>query len=79
MSQFFFIQRKFIFSQDVSSFALLLNLQTSKSETLLSTLLQFRSYTFDCFFRMMGIIKTKFDQILVAIMPSISNSFLYLS
>ena len=67
-----------MFFQDVSSFTFLLNPKTSKPETLLLTLLQIRSYTFDCFFRIVDIIKNKFGQTLVPIMPSISNLFIHL-
>ena len=75
---FFLFQKKKCFFQDVSSFTFLLNPKTSKPETLLLTLLQIRSYTFDCFFRIVDIIKNKFGQTLVPIMPSISNLFIHL-
>ena len=75
----FFIPRKNSFcSQNVSIFVFLLNPQTLKSETSLSTLLETTSYTFNCFFRIVGSFKKKFGQILVPSMPSISTLFLYL-
>ena len=64
--------------QNVSIFEFLLNPQTSKFETLWTTLLHTRSSAFEYFFRTAGSIRKKFSQLLVLIRPSISNSFLYL-
>ena len=65
-------------SQDIQIFVLLINPQTSKSETSSNTLLHITSYTFDLFFKMLGSIKMKYDPILLQLMIKISNSILVL-
>ena len=67
------------YSQNIKIFVDLENPETQKSVTPTLTLLHVRRYTFDCFVRRQGSIKKKFDQILVPIMPNISNLFHYIS
>ena len=52
-------------SQDIQILAFLMNPQTSKSVTSPQILLHIRSFSFDCYFRILGSIKVQFVQILV--------------
>ena len=52
-----------IFSRYLIFFVFLVNPQTSKSMTSSQTSLHIRSYSFDCFFKILGSIKMKFCQI----------------
>ena len=56
----------------------LMNPQTPKSATSSLTRIHFRSYKFDCFFKILGNIKMKVPQILVQVMKNISILFLHL-
>ena len=74
-TEFFYLNKMFR-SQDIYIFEFLGNLQTSKSVISSLTLLYIRSYTFDCFFRILGSIWTKFGQIFVRLMTNVSNYIL---
>ena len=63
------------YSQNIKIFVFLGNSETQKPVTSILTLLHVRSYTLDCFFRSLGSIKKKFDQILVSVVSNISDSF----
>ena len=74
MNELFHLNKRLIlYSQNIYVFIFLENPETQKSVTSTLTLLDVRSYTFDCFFRNQNSIKKKFEQILVPIMPNISK------
>ena len=74
---FLFEERMFRF-RDISTLLFLVDPQTTKSLMSSQTLLFIKSYTFDCFYRILYSSKMKFDPKLVQIMANVSNLFLAL-
>ena len=75
MNFFAWKKKKMFHSQDIQIFMFLVNPKFVASS---KTLLHFRPYTFDCFFRIHGSIKMRFGQVLVWLMAKPWNFILVL-